>query len=76
MPLRFQEASGHNAGSYGNSDLLACFNMLIIHLKQSQQTWVQKVLRREPCNWITKLFKMQRMKFKTVGGKKNEIKIF
>lgn len=38
MPLRFQEASGHNAESYGNSDLLACFNMLIINLKQSQQT--------------------------------------
>lgn len=70
MPLRLKQVSSHNAGIYGNSDLLACFNMLIIHHKQSQQMWVQNVLRREPWNWITELFKTQKMKSKTRQEKK------
>lgn len=64
MPLRLKQVFSHSAGIYWNSDLLACFNMLIIHHKQSQQMWVQKVLRRQSCNEITELFKNQRMKFK------------
>lgn len=51
--------------------------MLIIHHKLSQQMWVQKVLRREPFNWTTELFKKQRMKHKSCQEKKNsEIKVF
>lgn len=70
VPYRVKQVSSHSARICGNSDLSACFNMLIIHHVLSQQMWVQKILRREPFNWTNELFKKQRNGVQILSGKK------